>query len=236
MSNPYDIYDNGSARHGRFTSIVESPYTAVGWAATDFLAVPLLSSEKALQRSMTPGAWSRFKDLASRSRFGGAADAARNLALHGRPSDFLGGQRPFTIPSKGLGGPGASLAEASAVRSITERSRLFHKGLTQGFGAQAARRIGISRMLQGASRGLFAYSMLQLGIGLMRGINDMIEAYTPPEPKVPWHRDLETGGGFVDTRSAQTQRQMAIQAIHNTQLSTRAALGNEASFLHMAHG
>ena len=45
---------------------------------------------------------------------------------------------------------------------------------------------------------------------------------------------LETGPGFFnDTRAAHTQRQRAIQAIHNSQMTTRAALGNEASFLHI---
>jgi len=224
MSNPYDIYDTGAARHGRIANFIESPATLVGWGLTDMLAVPMLASEKGLQGAMGANQWKMFKN-AARASFG--EGGVRNLALHGRAHDFLrGGITPHTA---------STLSTSGSARSMMGRSANTMRTMTAQFGGKAAQRIGVSRLLHGASRGLFAYSMVQLGIGLMRGVNDMIEAYTPPEPKVPWHRDLETGGSFVDTRSAQTQRQRAIQAIHNTQLSTRAALGNEASFLHAQH-
>ena len=38
--------------------------------------------------------------------------------------------------------------------------------------------------------------------------------------------------GYYDSRAAATMRQRAIQVIHNSQLSTRAAFGNEASYMH----
>ena len=37
---------------------------------------------------------------------------------------------------------------------------------------------------------------------------------------------------YYDSRRAMTQRQRAIQAIHSSQLSTRVAFGNEASYMH----
>jgi hypothetical protein len=37
---------------------------------------------------------------------------------------------------------------------------------------------------------------------------------------------------YFDSRAAFTQRQRALQVIHNSQLSTRAAFGSEASFMH----
>lgn len=37
---------------------------------------------------------------------------------------------------------------------------------------------------------------------------------------------------YYDTRIAATMRQRALQVIHNSQLSTRAAFGHEASYLH----
>ena len=37
---------------------------------------------------------------------------------------------------------------------------------------------------------------------------------------------------YYDTRAAATMRQRALQVIHNSQLSTRAAFGSEASYLH----
>lgn len=39
--------------------------------------------------------------------------------------------------------------------------------------------------------------------------------------------------GGMATNAAFTQRQRAIQVIHNSQMSTRAAFGNEASYMHM---
>ena len=38
---------------------------------------------------------------------------------------------------------------------------------------------------------------------------------------------------YYDSRMAMTQRQRALQAIHASSLGTRAAFGNEASYLHM---
>ena len=37
---------------------------------------------------------------------------------------------------------------------------------------------------------------------------------------------------FMDSRAAFTQRQRAIQVIHNSQLGVRSAMGSEASYLH----
>jgi hypothetical protein len=37
---------------------------------------------------------------------------------------------------------------------------------------------------------------------------------------------------YFDSRAAFTQRQRAIQVIHNSQLSTRAAMGQESSYMH----
>lgn len=237
MANPYDIYDTPTHSPTMVDRMIENPWFGVGWLGADLIGVPLLVGKKGLAGAMGgPGSstWKHFKQL-TRAKYGSAsAGAIRDMALHGKPMDFA---RPTTPLARGGGVIQNSPALHGAAGAPTNmaRDRMFHQGLRREFGRSAARRIGAGRLLHGLSRGLFAYSMLQLGIGLMRGINDMIEAYEPPEPKVPWHRDLETGGGFVDTRSAQTQRQRAIQAIHNTQLSTRAALGNEASFLHMQH-
>jgi len=229
MPGPYDIYTNTHREEtGRFNNIVESPVTMGAWLATDMVAIPWLTSTRGMQRTMLPTQWNRFKNIA-RAKYGGSI---RNLALHGRPRDFIGatGRRGVIV-----GSGTHDMVLASGERGMLARDRLFHSGLRKSFGGAAASRIGVSRLLGGASKALFAYSMFQMGLGLINGINEVIENYEPPEPKTPFHRDLETGGGFVDTRSAQTQRQRAIQAIHNTQLSTRAALGNEASILHAQH-
>ena len=43
----------------------------------------------------------------------------------------------------------------------------------------------------------------------------------------------DLGEGFADTRASFTQRQRTMQAIHNSQMNTRAAMGNEATFMHV---
>lgn len=45
-------------------------------------------------------------------------------------------------------------------------------------------------------------------------------------------RTSSISGTFVDTSAAFTQRQRALQMIHDSQYSGRAALGNEASIMH----
>ena len=77
-----------------------------------------------------------------------------------------------------------------------------------------------------------AFTALNFGIGMSIGrmVGNLVGNYRPDYTK---EELLETGGFFADTRASFTQRQRAIQTIHNSQLTTRAALGNEASFLHI---
>ena len=100
------------------------------------------------------------------------------------------------------------------------------------YGNNVATRMSVGRAMTGMSRAYMMWGMIEIGVmgadmvlGAILG-NDDAEKNT-------WNRrNLETGGGFVDTRSAQTQRARAVQAIHNTQMSTRAVFGYEAAHLH----
>jgi len=80
------------------------------------------------------------------------------------------------------------------------------------------------------ARGFFAYQSLmllpELGEMVAGAYMDWRPRATPSRPQ----HDFATV--FYDPRGAATQRQRAIAAIHESQLSTRAALGNESSFLH----
>lgn len=104
--------------------------------------------------------------------------------------------------------------------------------LGAAYGSKFANRLGMLNTLA-------SFTHLTAIIGITEGafalggmIGDAISAYSPAAPGNR-RRSLETGGPFVDTRHAQTQRMRSIQAIHNTQLSTRAAMGNEAGFMHL---
>lgn len=71
----------------------------------------------------------------------------------------------------------------------------------------------------------------QLGKGLL-GLSDTFKD-TPEEIANRRRKSLYSGGEeFFDSRAAFTQRQRALQVIHNSQMSTRAAFQEEASFLH----
>jgi hypothetical protein len=111
------------------------------------------------------------------------------------------------------------------------RRAVFYRQAAKKLGGAAAGRIlgyrALSGMMSLANVSFFAY----MGASALGAVGNMIANWTPGQAVNP-RRQLETGGPIIDTPSAMTQRQRAIQAIHNTQLSTRAALGNEASFMH----
>lgn len=87
-----------------------------------------------------------------------------------------------------------------------------------------------ARALKGFARGVGMAELIKIGADLGGMAIDSVMGYR----SAPKSIKLSTGPGFFnDTRAAQTQRQRAIQAIHNSQLTTRAALGNEAAFLHI---
>lgn len=100
-----------------------------------------------------------------------------------------------------------------------------------GIGRVGVARAQLARGLKSVSRGFNFALMIELGVTLGRTVADIVGSYTPE--KKPWRRrQLETGVPYLDTRISQTQRQRAIQAIHNSQMTTRAILGNEAAFAH----
>jgi hypothetical protein len=130
-------------------------------------------------------------------------------------------------------GAGAGSHRAALGRGTFARDVAFQEALESNFGRRAARRINTARAMSGLSRFMLAYMAVDLGIGVMKSLAEAAGSYERPSRPNPT-RSLETGGVSFDTRHAQTQRMRSIQAIHNTQLSTRAAMGNEAAFLHLA--
>jgi len=106
-----------------------------------------------------------------------------------------------------------------------------HHQVRAKYGAQFATRTSVWRNFKAMSRMVWISASLELGFFAGTMIAKSIADYEPGLKK--YHRrDIELGEEFVDTRSAQTQRARAIQAIHNSHLSTRAVLGNEASMMH----
>lgn len=121
---------------------------------------------------------------------------------------------------------------ARAARGGWARETALHRGLERRFGKKFASRMMLGRALGSASTAANLFFMAEIGGAAGQFVGSLISSWRPSPGKPEARRSLETGGNWVDTRIAYTQRQRAIQAIHNSMLTSRAALGNEASFMH----
>jgi len=103
------------------------------------------------------------------------------------------------------------------VREVSRRSRKFAKTLDK-----ANKAFGVVGL------GILAYQGTKYLFTSSRAFSMGTEEYEKSR-----YRNLYSGGDeYFDSRAAMTQRQRAIQVIHNSQMSTRAAFGNEASYMH----
>lgn len=98
-----------------------------------------------------------------------------------------------------------------------------------------ANRLGLGIGLKAAGSAWIFADMFSLGFSAasaaIQGIETMsYERRARIQSEGGMSADL--GEGFADTRASFTQRQRAMQAIHNSQMNTRAAMGNEATFMH----
>jgi hypothetical protein len=111
----------------------------------------------------------------------------------------------------------------------------YTRGPRRGLRGAIGRRVAERQLLMRGITGLLHITNISfaayLGSQLLGAAGDMIANWRPAEP-INHRRQLETGGPIIDTTAAFTMRSRAIQAIHNTQIGTRAALGLEAAFFH----
>lgn len=114
-------------------------------------------------------------------------------------------------------------------RQAAKEARMFK--VLHRMDPKIANKVSLYRGLsafKGFMNWMFAVDIAGAGVSLL----GQAAANWRPANKLDPKRVLETGGSYVDTGEAYTQRQMALQAIHNSQLTTRAVLGNEAAFMH----
>lgn len=205
MPGPYDIYTNRNAYSGpKYLPDLSSFFTS-----PMALGAGLVTDMFLIPRYMSRGSMLRSvnKDLRL-----GLLDDVRHTTGGVSPRHFKNYMRGYT--------------------DHAFMKRTGYGTFGEVFGKRAASRLGMGRLASSFSRFTLLYGVVE-GLTALGGmLGDAISAYQP-EPYVNKRRQIETGGSFTDTRYAQTQRMRAIQAIHNTQLSTRAALGNEASFMHL---
>lgn len=73
----------------------------------------------------------------------------------------------------------------------------------------------------------------QVGYDIVKGIAASGASAITNDTEVMMSRQqVNHESGYFDSRKAFTQRQRSLQVLHNSRLSLKPALGNEASFLH----
>lgn len=109
------------------------------------------------------------------------------------------------------------------------RNAILQKRLTRNFGAGAAHRIMAGRFIRGATHIAGVAMAVDFATS---GIQMLASSALNWEPTIRGPRPRTTETPYIDTGAAATQRQRAIMAIHNSQMSTRMVFGNEAAQLH----
>ena len=105
-----------------------------------------------------------------------------------------------------------------------------------GASAGLANRLGIGMGLRAFSQAWIVNDLFSLGFSAASGAIQGIESFSYERRAAIANEgglSADLGDGFADTRASFTQRQRAMQAIHNSQMNTRAAMGNEATFMHV---
>jgi hypothetical protein len=182
---------------------------------------PMRSAMRQQVRGNIPAGSHRFiRDL--ERRHGAGRWMSRVRARDFYPGAYPSGTAYTRGPRRGLRG--------AIGRRVAER-QLLMRGITDRLGPGMAARVAGYRALTGLLHITNISFAAYLGSQLLGAAGDMIANWRPAEP-INHRRQLETGGPIIDTTAAFTMRSRAIQAIHNTQIGTRAALGLEAAFFH----
>jgi hypothetical protein len=152
---------------------------------------------------------------------------------------FLGG-RASTLPSwkpKGRWGSLRSFGlyqapEEQFIREYTKGSAGKFAGEQTGKLSGAAIRMGIGGGLRILSSAWLINDLFGMGFSALNAGIQGLHSYSYERSNIRESAEYDLGEGFADTRASFTQRQTAMAAIHNSQMNTRAAMGNEATFMH----
>jgi len=171
---------------------------------------------------------------------------------------FTGSLAPLALELGGMAGAGYILGRKGVQSFIGRTGRYADKlssgqfGLTgkqtfQFIDPSTTRQVNLAsrvaqkntvkfrRTLSNASKAFGVVGLSILGYEISKSIFGNSRAYSmgTEEFERSRYRSLYRGDDeYFDSRAALTQRQRAIQVIHNSQMSTRAAFGNEATFMH----
>lgn len=139
----------------------------------------------------------------------------------------MGGKANY---KKALQGDAKSLKRAASAVLDAQRA-----GVNVGAASGTANKILAGAGLRTLASTWLLVDLFGMGINLATSAIQGIESFNYKSRmfNTPATRDLDLGEGFANTRASYTQRQRAMQAIHNSQMNTRAAMGNEATFMHV---
>jgi len=135
-------------------------------------------------------------------------------------------------------GPGGSTPFGAGVN--TEPSYRASDSMAQTPGGRRVLRargranIGYAKTLRGLGRTFGIIGMAQVGFLMARGLADVGSSMRVDRESTEMMRyDVNMQENtYFDSRAAFTQRQRALQVIHNSRLALKPALGGEASYLH----
>jgi len=123
---------------------------------------------------------------------------------------------------------GGKYSERTLVRTYAQNPALRTKAA-----GSIATRMGIGIGLKALSTAWIFNDMFSLFVGGVSSAIQGMESFAYERRLAPQSAGADLGEGFADTRASFTQRQTAMAAIHNSQMNTRAAMGNEATFMHV---
>lgn len=233
MPGPYDIYeDKKSFSSSLPMGLGSSSFTSM-WPDVLLIGGGALARRYASRSALGYGFMQKLTDIQSsnvkslqdallkRSRYALGKDSLARTFLKETTTEVVnsGGRGTFKryLGSKSFFKAGGELAKKEELAAI---SRLRGKANIWQLGNTA----------KGIGTGLAAIQIAAMGADIGASL---VEAAIDWRPRRDRQSPYEFGNVFYEPRGAFTQRQRAIMAIHDSQLTTRAAIGNEASFMHM---
>ena len=155
---------------------------------------------------------------------------------HVRATDLTLGQRPLTVDVPSDYPPGARYNPPDD----SAASRRAGRANVQG--ANSARRTELKNVLRSEfkdwkskfSKGRSVFKAAGWATLISLGVDLAVEAGTPGVSKAAARQDEKfmMKQQRMDSPAAFTMRQRAVEAIHNSMMSTRNVMGNEAQFMH----
>lgn len=187
-----------------------------------------------------PGGGDRLlRTMKARAKFSGQkgfmsdADAGKIWAMQGYSPYRHATERQYQRMRRDILGMKGGYKN-NPMSGLFDKAKGNLRTLHSRYGSRAANRIWGVTQVGKFARMANVVSLVTLGAELGGGLMNAINEYEPAALKTSGGPTPEFGGQYEMpvSRTAWTQRQASLQAIHQSGMQARAALGNEASFMH----